>query len=113
MKLQSLIVHWHTRKLRNESDQFRMKELESPNRHSERIDQQLQRLQEAAQLIEGNDEIPSTAITTIQSLVKLTNDLLNGGFGSWFVCVTKSCDVLCKELEATGAAGFAAVGFSQ
>jgi hypothetical protein len=43
--------------------------------------------------------------------VKSTTDSLNGGFGSWSVSLTKSCDVLCKELEATGAAGFAAVGF--
>jgi hypothetical protein len=56
----------------------RTKELQSPNRYSERI---LQQIQEAAQLINGKDEISNTAITIMLSLVKSTNDLLNRGFG--------------------------------
>jgi hypothetical protein len=62
------------------------------------------------QLIEDKDETSNIkVIATFQSLVKSTNDSLNGGYGEWSVSSRKSCDVIFKEPEAAGALAFASV----
>jgi kinesin family protein 11 len=98
-----------TLKLCSEAKQFETKELDALAAHSERIDQQLQRVQEALGVIQAKDGADSEALGVVQSVLKETHETFKSGFGAWGESSRKSCEGMCKEAELAGVGGFTAV----
>lgn len=90
-----------TTKLRAEAEQYQMKELEILAGQSERIDMQLQRVQDLLQVIQSKDAVSSEAVTVIQVAVKDAQENFKTGFATWSDTLKKSCEVVCKELQTT------------
>lgn len=98
-----------TAKLRAEAKQYQTKELETLASQSERIDAQLQKVQDAIQLIQSKDSVSNEAITVIQAAVKETKESFKNGYTAWSETLNQSCEVMCKELQTNGIDGLTAV----
>lgn len=98
-----------TTKLRAESKEYQNKELKNLAGQSERVDIQLQRIQDALQIIQSKDTASSEAITAIQNAVKETQEGFKSGFASWSETLLRSCEKLCVELEMNGIGGLTTV----
>src|SRR5882762_6846729 len=90
-----------TTKLRAEAKQYQTKELEILAGQSERIDAQLKRVQDTLQIIQSKDAISGEAASAIQTAVKEAQESFKTGFTTWAVTLSKSCEVICKELQTT------------
>jgi kinesin family member 11 len=103
MKLEEFIKDSNriTTKLRAEAKQYQMKELEILAGQSERIDTQLQQVQDLLQVIQSKDAISSEADTVIQAAVKDAQENFKTSFVIWSDTLRKSCEVVCKELQTT------------
>lgn len=95
--------------MRTETKQFEAKELEVLAAHSERVDQQLQRIQEALTFIQAKDSVETEALGIAQNVLKETHETFRSGFGVWGETLRKTCNTVCKEVEMAGVEGFAAV----
>jgi kinesin family protein 11 len=91
-----------TMKLRAEAKQYQTKELEILAGQSEQIDTQLQRVQDALQVIQTKDAISNEAVAVIQSAVKDAQESFKNGFATWSETLRKSCEVICNKLQTTG-----------
>jgi kinesin family protein 11 len=99
----------HSQKLRAETRQFQATELEALTAQSQRVDQQLKRLQDALGTIQSHDQVSQKAIAAVKDILKETEVNVRNGLKTWSANLADSSDALCKEMEGTGAAAFAAV----
>jgi len=98
-----------TQTLRAEAKQFQMKELEILTSHSERIDQQLLRIQDSMRIINTKDDASVEALATIQNAVKESQDTMKSSFSSWSESLRTTCQMMCKDLYAANQSNFASV----
>lgn len=99
-----------TENLRTEAKAYHNKEHEIMTAHSERIDQQLQRIQDSLRVINAKDDASAEAIGIMQSAVRESQDTIKGLFTAWSDGLRRSSQALCNELYSTNQSNFAAVG---
>ena len=95
----------HHERLRTRAKQFCTSELETLAAQSERIDQQLQRVQDALGVIQAQDKLSQEAIIVVKDVVKDTSEKVKNELKTWSEDLMKNCDTLSKEVEATALAG--------
>lgn len=83
------------------------------NSYSERVAEQMQRVQEALQTIQAKDEISAEAINVVQSAVKEAHDSVRTGFTTWSEKFRLSNASLCAEVEKTSMHGCQLVRYSR
>lgn len=98
-----------TNKLQSSLKSYQTAELQLLAGHSERLDLQLRHVQEAIQKIQAKDDISNEAVVAIESAVRETHDSFKSGFAEWAEGLRSSCEVMCGEIVAVSAAGFASV----
>ncbi|KII88479.1 hypothetical protein PLICRDRAFT_161615 [Plicaturopsis crispa FD-325 SS-3] len=99
----------NTLKLRAEAKQYQTKELQALANHSERIDQQLQRVQDALSVIQSKEDVSTEALASIQIIVKETHESFQSGFVAWSESLKATCAAMCKEVEASSMTGLSTV----
>ncbi|OJA08139.1 hypothetical protein AZE42_04154 [Rhizopogon vesiculosus] len=95
-----------TQTLRAEAKQFQTKELEVLTNHSERIDQQLQRIQDSLRIINTKDDVSTEALAAMQNAVRESQETMKSSFGSWSNSLRTTCQMMCKDLCATNESNF-------
>ncbi|KIJ69381.1 hypothetical protein HYDPIDRAFT_145382 [Hydnomerulius pinastri MD-312] len=98
-----------TQNLRTEAKTYHTKELEILTSHSERIDQQLQRIQDCLRVINAKDDASAEAMGMMQNAVKDSQETLKSSFAAWSDSLRTSSQTLCKELYSANQSNFAAV----
>lgn len=99
-----------TENLRTEAKVYYTKEHEIMTAHSERIDQQLQRIQDSLRIINAKDDASTEAIGIMQSALRESQDTIKSSFAAWSDGLRRSSQVLCSELYSTNQSNFTAVG---
>lgn len=99
-----------TESLRTEAKAYHNKEHEITTAHSERIDQQLQRIQDSLRVINAKDDASAEAIGIMQSVVRESQDTIKSSFAAWSDSLRKSSQTLCHGLYSMNQSNFAAVG---
>jgi len=99
----------HHERLHTGAKQFCTSELETLAAQSERIDQQLQRVQDALGVIQAQDKLSQEAIIVVKDVVKDTSEKVKNELKTWSEDLMKNCDTLSKEVEANGTSGFVVV----
>ncbi|KAJ6547610.1 P-loop containing nucleoside triphosphate hydrolase protein [Mycena capillaripes] len=98
-----------TTKLRTEAKQFEAKELEALAGHSERIDQQLKRIQSALVVVHAKDTAEAEALALVQNAVKETHETFRVGFAAWATILKTSCETTCSQVNDAGLEAFTMV----
>ncbi|KAG2144941.1 P-loop containing nucleoside triphosphate hydrolase protein [Suillus cothurnatus] len=98
-----------TQTLRAEAKQFQTKEFEILTSHSERIDQQLQRMQDSLRIINAKDDVSAEAITAMQNAVKESQETMKSSFSAWSDSLRTTSQTICKELYAANQSHFASL----
>ena len=99
-----------TENLRAEAKAYHAKEHEIMTAHSERIEQQLQRIQDSLRVINAKDDASAEAIGIMQSAVRESQDTIRSSFTAWSDGLRRSSQALCTELYSMNQSNFAAVG---
>lgn len=102
-----------TQTLRAEAKQFQTKELEILTSHSERVDQQLQRIEDSVRIINTKDDASAEALTAMQNAVKESQETMKSSFSAWSESLRTTCHMMCKDLCATNESNFASVRIIQ
>lgn len=98
-----------TQTLRAEAKQFQTKEFEILTSHSERIDQQLQRIQDSLRIINTKDDASAEAFTVMQNAVKESQETMKSSFSAWSDTLRTTSQMMCKELCAANQSNFASL----
>lgn len=101
-----------TENLRSEAKAHHTKEHEIMTAHSERIDQQLQRIQDALCVINAKDDASAEAIGIMQNAVRESQETIRSSFAAWSDGLRRSSQVLCNELYSMNQSNVAAVGWT-
>lgn len=100
-------------KLRSESEQYQTSELGTLANQSARIGYELNRVQEALQVIELQDTMSNEAIVGIQNAVEDAQASFQNGFTTWSGTLRTSCELICQELQKNGIDELASVGYQR
>ncbi|KAG1875275.1 P-loop containing nucleoside triphosphate hydrolase protein [Suillus tomentosus] len=98
-----------TQMLRIEAKQFQTKEFEILTSHSERIDQQLQRIQDSLRIINTKDDASTEALTAMQNAVKESQETMKSSFSAWSDSLRTTSQTMYKELYAANQSNFASL----
>ncbi|KAF7363485.1 Kinesin motor domain-containing protein [Mycena sanguinolenta] len=98
-----------TAKLQTEAKQFEAKELEALAGHSERVDQQLKRVNAALAMVQAKDTAEAEALVIVQTALKEMHESFRVGFTTWASTLTKSCETTCNQANEAGLEAFGAV----
>ncbi|KAI6022678.1 kinesin motor domain-containing protein [Pisolithus marmoratus] len=98
-----------TQNLRAEAKTYHTRELETLTSHSERIDQQLQRIQDSLRIINAKDDASAEALGILRNVVKDSQETLKSSFAAWSDALRTSSQTLSTELYAANQSNFAAV----
>ncbi|KAG6818097.1 hypothetical protein H0H87_000001 [Tephrocybe sp. NHM501043] len=96
-------------KLSAESSGFGAKQLEALAVNSARIDDQMQQLKRALDIIQANDASEAQALNEADKVMKETHETFKVGFGSWGQTFTQTCKEASLNLESAGTATFKSV----
>lgn len=96
-------------KLRGEAKEFQVKETETLGSSSSKIDQQLQVLRDALDVIQAKDVAEAEALEIVHDVIHQTQETFKTGFSAWGQTLTKSCEETCGTLELVGADAFKSV----
>ncbi|KAG2157121.1 P-loop containing nucleoside triphosphate hydrolase protein [Suillus clintonianus] len=98
-----------TQTLRAEAKQFQTKEFDILTSHSERIDQQLQRIQDSLRIINAKDDASAEAVAAMQNAVKESQETMKSSFSCWSDSLRTTTQTMCKEVYATNQSNFASL----
>ncbi|KAL4067644.1 P-loop containing nucleoside triphosphate hydrolase protein [Scleroderma citrinum] len=98
-----------TQSLRAEAKSYHTKELDILTSHSERIDQDLQRVQNSLRIINAKDDVSAEALGILHNAVKDSQETLKGSFAAWSESLRTSSHTLAEQLYAANQGNFAAV----
>jgi kinesin family member 11 len=96
-------------KLRSEAEQHQTREVETLTAHSNRINEQIQRMQEAVQTIQAKDEASSEAIASAQLAIKEVLEGIRSDFASWSEKFKLSSSSMYTEIERASLTGYQTV----
>ncbi|KAI0362221.1 kinesin-domain-containing protein [Trametes cingulata] len=99
----------HLIKVKAETEQFQSKELEALSTISSRLKEQLEKVQEALQLIHAKEETSKETVDTIRNTISEAQDSMKTGFAAYAEELRKHCEVICQEAEASSLASCDAV----
>ena len=91
----------HISTIRNETEQYRTKELETLASISARINQQIEKVQEALKTIRAKEDASDEAVRTIHTTMQDTQEGLKAALGTWADTMREHCEETCKEAEAS------------
>lgn len=94
----------HITNIRTETEQYRTKELETLASISSRINQQIEKVQEALKIIRAREETSDEAARTIHATMQETSEGVKSALSSWTETLRQHCDETCKEAEASATA---------
>lgn len=98
-----------TQNLRAEAKIYHTKELEILTSHSERIDQELQRVQNSLRIINAKDDVSAEALGILHNAVKDSQEALKSSFTAWSDSLRTSSQTLSEQLYAANQGNFTAV----
>ncbi|KAG1853753.1 P-loop containing nucleoside triphosphate hydrolase protein [Suillus subalutaceus] len=98
-----------TQTLRAEAKQFQTKEFEILTSHSERIDQQLQRIQDSLRIINAKDDVSAEAIATMQNAVKESQETMKSSFSAWSDSLRTTSQMMYNEVYIANQSNFASL----
>ncbi|KAF9246508.1 P-loop containing nucleoside triphosphate hydrolase protein [Melanogaster broomeanus] len=99
----------NTQNIRMEAKTYHTKELEILTGHSERIDQQLQRIQDSLRVINSKDDASVEALGIMQNVVKDSQETFKSSFAAWSESLRTGSQTLCKELYFANQSNFVAI----
>lgn len=102
-----------TQNLRAEAKIYHTKELEILTSHSERIDQELQRVQNSLRIINAKDDVSAEALGILHNAVKDSQEALKSSFTAWSDSLRTSSQTLSEQLYAANQGNFTAVRIDQ
>ncbi|RPD66242.1 kinesin-domain-containing protein [Lentinus tigrinus ALCF2SS1-7] len=97
----------HLHKVKTETEQLQSKELEALSVISDRIKEQLEKLQKALQLIHAKEDTAQEAADTIRSTITEVQESIKSSFASQADELRKHCESICKEVESSSMASCA------
>ncbi|KAI0374999.1 kinesin-domain-containing protein [Pilatotrama ljubarskyi] len=99
----------HLIKVKAETEQFQSKELEALSAISSRLKEQLEKVQEALQLIHAKEDTAKETVDTIRNTISEAQDSMKTGFATYADELRKHCEAICQEAEASSLASCDAV----
>ncbi|KAG6909696.1 hypothetical protein DXG01_015897 [Tephrocybe rancida] len=96
-------------KLSAEASNFEAKQLEALAASSTRIDDQLQRLHGALDIIQAKDTTEAQALGEAHQVMKETHETFKVGFSTWGKTLIQTCQETCLDLDSAGSAVFKSV----
>lgn len=85
--------------LRSDAEQHQTKELEALTNYSDRIGEQIRRVNETLQVIQAKDEASSEAVSVIESAINEAHQAIKTGFASWSETFRVSTFSMCTQIE--------------
>lgn len=95
-----------TSKLRDEAKKYETKELSDLANQSERIDVQLQKVQDTMKVIQAQDTSSDKAIATLEGAVDDARESFKNGFLTWSETVRQTFDGICHDLQVANASSY-------
>ncbi|KAF7294898.1 Kinesin motor domain-containing protein [Mycena indigotica] len=95
-----------TSKLRTEAKEFEAKELETLAGFTERVNEQLKRVQAALAVVQAKDTAEADALAIVKQVVKDTYEAFKVGFGAWSLSLKQTCETASAAAESTGTTAF-------
>ena len=99
-------------KVRSDAQQFQKSELEALAAHSDRMTQQLLRMQDALEVIQSQDKTSQEAIGLLKGVVKDAGEGINEELKSWSETLEKKNAAVFQQVEESGTTSFSAVNAS-
>ena len=99
----------HLSKIKGETEQFHTKELEALSAISNRLKEQLEKVQESLLLIHAKEESSKEAVDVVRATITGAQESMQVGFDAYAKELRKHCESVCKEAEASSLAGCEAV----
>lgn len=99
----------HISQLKSDSDQYQTKEAETLKGITARINEQLEKVQDAAKVIHSKDDVADIAISDIQNAVEETQEVVKSSFCRWSEDLRRHCEASYKQTETTSIATFTIV----
>ncbi|KAI0054098.1 kinesin-domain-containing protein [Auriscalpium vulgare] len=96
-------------KVKEESEQFRSKEMDAVTIQSNRISEQIQRVHDSMRVIQAKDEASGEAISSAQLVVKEAHDNIRAIFTSWSEKLKVSTSSMCSDIEKSSLTGYQTV----
>lgn len=98
------VSNQHITNIHTETEQYRTKELETLAGISKRINEQIEKVQEALKIIRAKEQASDEAVNAIHETMQETQEGVNTALGSWVDTMRQHCEETCKEAEASMAA---------
>ncbi|EKM55573.1 uncharacterized protein PHACADRAFT_173717 [Phanerochaete carnosa HHB-10118-sp] len=95
------VSNQHITNIRTETEQYRAKELETLAGISARINQQIEKVQEALKIIRAKELASDEATNAIHTTMQETQEGIKTALGSWVDTMRQHCEETCKEVEAS------------
>jgi kinesin family member 11 len=96
-------------KLRSESQDFQTKEFGTLASYTERVDQQLLRLQHALLAIQSSDASEAEALDVARKILGETHQTFRTNFGAWSERFKRTCEELSMDVKLAGMDALGAV----
>ncbi|KAH9856982.1 kinesin-domain-containing protein [Lenzites betulinus] len=94
----------HLSKVKAETEQFQTKELEALSTISNRLKDQLEKVQEALELIHAKEDTSKEAVDTIFTTINEAHDNMKNEFAAYAEGLRKHCETICEEAQASSLA---------
>ncbi|KAI0831405.1 kinesin-domain-containing protein [Trametes gibbosa] len=98
------IATQHLSKVKAETEQFQTKELEAISAISNRLKDQLEKVQEALQLIHAKEDTSKEAVDTICTTINEAQNNMKNEFSVYAEGLRKHCEAICEEAQASSLA---------
>ncbi|OJT15735.1 Kinesin-like protein bimC [Trametes pubescens] len=99
----------HLSKVTTETEQFQTKELEALSAISNRLKEQLEKVQEALELIRSKEDASAETIDTIRNTISEAQESMKAGFATYADELHQHCEAICEEAQASSLASCATV----
>ena len=95
------VSNQHITNIRTETEQYRAKELETLAGISKRINEQIEKVQEALKIIRAKEQTSDEAVQAIHMTMQETQEGVKTALGSWADTMRQHCEETCKEAETS------------
>lgn len=100
----------HLNKVKTETEQFQTKEIEALTTISNRIKEQLEKVQESLKLIHAKEDASQETIDTMKMTITEAQESMTSGFAAYAEELRQHCEFICQEAETSSLASCTAVG---
>ncbi|KAI0636868.1 kinesin-domain-containing protein [Trametes polyzona] len=103
------VASQHLTKVKAETEQLQAKEMEALSTISNRLKEQLEKVQESLQVIHSKEETAKDTIDTIRNTISEAQEHMRIGFTTYAEELRKHCETICQEAQASSLASCTAV----